>query len=42
MVGEKAEIVAGTLERGEEKKWEKSPVALLYGGSMLRSERNLT
>jgi hypothetical protein len=40
-VKEEAEIVALTLERGECNNWEQSPMALLCGGSMLRSERNL-
>ena len=39
---EEAKIVARTLERGEGNNWEQSPMALLCGGSMLRSERNLT
>jgi hypothetical protein len=40
-VEEEAEIVARTLERGEDNNWEQSPAALLCGGYMLRSERNL-
>ena len=39
---EEAEIVARTLKRGEGDNREQSPMALLCGGSMLSSVRNLT